>query len=259
MPSNLVRGIFSRRADAEETIGRQATGQASEEPKIRALQDSPPPYTSENRVLDSGKVKASPDRSDTAQMSTQPASEMSPIDTIQLCPHATSSFERIQRIMRLPNFKECYHGIDALTFGPNHRGFYTVGTRLCKPDSGSSASISGWGKYQYDRYGTLCSRKDRETVMTGEGLVLLFHWKINFSSIKRRQSREDVYHLLAQAKIDVCTHLQLSDPMIVTAVYKHLHAGDDETDPIDLWEAGCINGTTIVGCEECDFRRDKRR
>lgn len=77
---------------------------------------------------------------------------------------------------------------------------------------------------------------------------------INFISVPReqRESREDIHRLLSQTKVDVCTHLTLSDPMIVAAVYRLLHPGDDDVDPIDTWEAGCNNsGTTAVACGEC--------
>lgn len=87
----------------------------------------------------------------------------------------------------------------------------------------------------------------------GEGLVLEFHWKLNFLNVPReqRQSREEIHCLLSQARVELCTHSMLSDPRIATAVYRLLYPGEDVVDPIDMWEAGCNNGTTTVTCEEC--------
>lgn len=68
---------------------------------------------------------------------------------------------------------------------------------------------------------------------------------------KQRQSREDIHRLLSQARVELCTHWMPSDPMIVAVVYRLLHPGDDDVDPIDMWEADCDNGTTTIACEEC--------
>ena len=90
--------------------------------------------------------------------------------------------------------------------------------------------------------------------MAGEGLVLNFYWMINFVNVPREQrhSREDVNRLLSQAKVAFCAHMTLAHPMVVAAVYRIQHPEDDEVDPIDMWEAGCNNGTTTVACEECE-------
>ena len=69
---------------------------------------------------------------------------------------------------------------------------------------------------------------------------------------KLRQSREDVQRTLSLARVEFCTHLMLSDPRIVAAVYEILHPGENDVDPIDAWEAGCNNGTTTIACEECE-------
>lgn len=125
-------------------------------------------------------------------------------------------------------------------------------TKLEKNRS-DSVNLEGWGKYLYDKYGTAGSRKDKELSGTGEGLVLQLCWTTNFLNVPReqRQSREDISHLLSLARVEICTHLMLSNPMIVAAVYQILHPEDDDIDPIDMWEAGCNNGTTTVACDEC--------
>lgn len=81
-------------------------------------------------------------RPTTVQVSTQPDPKPSPGGSVQFCPHATSSFERIQRIVKLPNFIQSYECLDALTPGPDHHNPFTSGFRLCKPDSGSDLCIS---------------------------------------------------------------------------------------------------------------------
>ena len=146
MPSDFIRNIFPRRLrhrDGEETVTSQPANKASEKATSCALQGPPPPYASENPTLvDNNKeiLSSSPSiQANTPQLFTQPESKLY---SIQTCPHATSSFERIQRIVRLPNFKQSYEGLDALTPGSDHRNPFTSGFRLCKPDSGSDLCIS---------------------------------------------------------------------------------------------------------------------
>lgn len=148
MPSDLIRSIFPkrlrRRDGGEEAVTSQAVSQGSEKAASCALQDPPPPYASENHAPNDEKelpLDTSSPRPTIDQVSAQPDSKLSSGGSIQVCPHATSSFERIQRIINLPNFKESYQGLDALTPGPDHRNFYTPGLRACKPDSGSDLSI----------------------------------------------------------------------------------------------------------------------
>ncbi len=149
MPSAFIRNVFPRRLrhrDGEETVTSQAAGQASDKATSCALQDPPPPYASGNLALiddDKALLLSSPlIQPSTPPVFTQPESKLSARDSIQFCPHADSSFERIQRIVRLPNFKQSYEGLDALTPGPDHRNPFASGFRLCKPDTGSDLCIS---------------------------------------------------------------------------------------------------------------------
>ena len=116
-----------------------------------------------------------------------------------------------------------------------------------------SIKLAGGGKYLYDRYGTALSRKIGGQPGTGEGLVVEFSWEISFTNVppKQRRSREDIQRTLSIARVEVCTHLMLSDPTIATAAHAILHPGDNDVDPIDAWEAGCKNGTTTIACEQC--------
>ena len=150
MPSDLIRSIFSRRLryrDDKETVTSQAASNVSEKAtsSASALHDPPPPYAFENLAMNNDKELPSTLSSiqpATAQASTRSGSKLSSRDSIRFCPHATSSFERVQRILRLPNFRDSFEGLDALTPGPDHRSPFTSGFRLCKPDSGSDLSIS---------------------------------------------------------------------------------------------------------------------
>lgn len=62
---------------------------------------------------------------------------------------------------------------------------------------------------------------------------------IDFNHVPReqRQSREDINHLIFQARIEICTYLTLSRPLAAAAVHRVLRPGDDEVDPVDMWEA----------------------
>lgn len=83
--------------------------------------------------------------------------------------------------------------------------------------------------------------------------MLEIHWMIDFYDVpgKQRQSREDIDRLLSQSKVELCAHYQLSHPEVVAALYRLLCPQDDDSDPIDKWEAGRNNGTSTVACEEC--------
>ena len=148
MPSDFFRSIFPKRQrhrDGEEDETSQAVSQVPEKATSCALQDPPPPYASDNHAPNDEKelpLDTSSPRPTIAQVSTQPDPNLSPGGSVQFCPHAISSFERIQRIVKLPNFKESYEGLDALTPGPDHRNPFTAGFRLCKPNSGSDLDIS---------------------------------------------------------------------------------------------------------------------
>lgn len=146
MPSDFVRSIFPRRLrhrDSDETFTSQAADQATEKIK-HALQDPPPPYAAEDLAIkDDKKLPAKPSStpSPTTKVSLQLDPVLSSSDSIRFCPHATSSFERIQRIVNLPDFKQSYIGIDALTPGPDHQNPFAPGFRLCMPDTGSNLHI----------------------------------------------------------------------------------------------------------------------
>lgn len=148
MPSEFIRSIFPKRLrhrDGEEAVTSQAVSQTSEKATNCPLQDPPPPYASDNHAPDDEKeppLDMSLPRPTIASVSTQPDPNLSSNGSIQFCPHAISSFERIQRIVKLPNFKQSYEGLDALTPGPDHRNPFTAGFRLCKPVSGSALCIS---------------------------------------------------------------------------------------------------------------------
>ena len=152
MPSDFVRSIFSKRLrhrDGEEAAATsQAVSQASEKVASCTLQDPPPPYPSENNAPNNEKelpLDTSSPRHTIDQASTQPDPKLSYGGSIQICPHAVSSFERIQRIVKLPKFKESYVGLDALTPGPDHPKVLS-GFRCCKPDSGSELNIGEFSK-----------------------------------------------------------------------------------------------------------------
>ena len=147
MPSEFIRSIFPKRLrhrDGEEAAITQAVSRASEK-ATSALRDPPPPYASENHAPNDDKeqlLDTSSPQPTTVQLSTQPGPQPSSGGSVQFCPHATSSFERIQRIVKLPDFIQSHECLDALTPGPDHHNPFTSGFRLCKPDSGSDLCIS---------------------------------------------------------------------------------------------------------------------
>ena len=142
----------------------------------------------------------------------------------------------------------CFHGSERLP-GPYSRTKFDSKRNILTVN----IKLVGSGKYLYDRYGTTLSRKNGEQLETGEGLVVEFSWEIKFTNVppKKRRSREDIQRTLSLARIELCTHLMLSDPRIVAAAHAILHPGDNDVDPIDAWEAGCNNGTTTIACEQC--------
>lgn len=174
---------------------------------------------------------------------------------VQICPHETLSFERLQRITNLPNFKQNGKKIDALTptSEHHHRGHdkdTNEAQDSCKPlgydvsnTSGYAdfmASLKGFGTYIWKSSGPV------------PGILLSFHWEmrcVDTTKVKCRSPNE-LQAFLEKTEIQLCAHKKISDMDVVNGIYGIVNPLGKPVDPIDRYM------TKEVGydCEKCGTR-----
>ena len=130
---------------------------------------------------------------------------------IQICPHETLCFERMQRILSLPGFKESYKGIEALgsTVVPHHGRSSTFGTRECKPE--------------YDDGGRFWGQDFRLQYISGygakSGLKLSNRWCLFLGNVSEQHcTMVRLQGYMDRFDIWLCPHRKISDPWVVKAI-----------------------------------------
>ena len=174
---------------------------------------------------------------------------------VQICPHETLSFDRIQRLTNLPNFKLNGKKIDALTptSEHHHRG-HDKDTKeaqdSCKPlgynistASGYSdivASLKGFGTYVWKSSGPV------------PGILLSFHWEMRCldSGKVKCDSPTELQAFLKKTKIQLCPHKNISDIDVVNGIYGIVNPLGKPIDPIDRYMAKEVG----YDCERCGTR-----
>ena len=165
---------------------------------------------------------------------------------VQICPHETLSFDRLQRIANLPNFKSNGKKIDVLTPASDHhhRG-HDKDTKepqdSCKPLGYDLktfiGSLKGFGTYSWKAAGH------------NPGLVLSFHWEMRcLDSCKvKSDSSTELMAFLEQTNIQLCPHKKLSDVDIVNGIYGIINPLGKPIDPIDRY----LTKEVSNDCEHC--------
>lgn len=127
--------------------------------------ESPPPYNSSREAVVTDK-RASP---------TSPSS----LGRLQICPHETLSFERLQRIAKLPNFRQHGRAIDALKGSPQQH----IRGRFERKDSKEDGNIREVLPNPQDKNPLIQVNGHGEILYnesdTGTGLILMFRWNFN--------------------------------------------------------------------------------
>ena len=173
----------------------------------------PPPYSEIQRLSDKGE---------------KPTEGLPPVERcVRLCSHETLSFQRTQRILGLPNFRQSSDGIDGL-------GATTIAQHTrAGPDSLRRCSLRNTGGYVQLRYVSkyfhFC-------------LDLLGYSGIELSSSWSLYPRLDIEEILTRVSLQrhvdelnmfLCPHQRLGDQWFVDRIYSIIRPKELAEDPID--------------------------
>ena len=211
----------------------------------------PPPASSSSH--NSGAVRATltPAETPTAAFSqlqtaagtTESHLPAPPDPRVQICPHETLSFDRLQRILALPNFKDVFLNktLDALTanctpsqqhdFSP---GSYTRTCRLPQAEGSCYTSPQGTFVYHYDH--------------NQRGLSLHSNWTFTHTPSAVDDSYGTLRRFLDHTGVWLCPHRRLGDPVVAEALHGRLHP-DQVMDPVEQYE---VQARSRDNCEACE-------
>ena len=146
--------------------------------------------------------------------------------SVQICPHETLSFERMKRIVNLPNFKYGRDKIGAFTNTPSHHHVPSrAGTYRCKPYPKDFSSLKAKGCYKYEWAGGYA------------GLVLCVDWSMDLDEHKAcTGSVPELQRLLNALDIRLCEHITVGDPTIVAELFGFCNPSRVEGDPLEAYE-----------------------
>ncbi|CAD6571178.1 MAG: hypothetical protein ASARMPREDX12_004155 [Alectoria sarmentosa] len=169
---------------------------------------SPPRYTSAPDAV----------ATDNKTSTTSPAFQR----CLRICPHETMSFERLQRIAKLPNFHRPEKKIDGLTckFQQHMRGHLDR-------EEGDSTNCQ-----------PIRNRQDQGPLTRVSGL----------GTPQKCDSVETLRSYLAPANIWLCKHKQIVDRDILDLIYEILNPCGKLADPINRYVAE----ETGIECDRCD-------
>lgn len=179
----------------------------------RHTEESHEPCSTSSRTSSLTLVRSQDQR---AQQEQLPEPSPKPIEHfVQLCPHETLSFERVQRILALPGFKSSGKRIDAL-------GAITVNEEHSKADRQSHFMChpckKGPRPVDYPK-GNFNLR-----FVTGDpyqGLELFIEWELEFFGQDHFRSRARLTHNMRNCgNIYLCPHTKLNDPRIMDRLYR---------------------------------------
>ena len=193
----------------------------------RLLLASPSARSSETLVskdLDTGTSKKKPTSAENKDSDEHDIKTCS----VQICPHETLSFERMKRIVQLPNFKYARDKIGAFTKAPSHHHVLSSeGTYRCEPYPKDFRSLNAQGHYKY-RWGFDGSY---------DGLVLYVDWSMNLEEHKGfTSSRSQLQRFLNALDIHLCEHIMMSDMEITAELFGFCHPSRVEGDPVEAYE-----------------------
>lgn len=160
-----------------------------------------------------------------------------PEEHVRLCPHETLSFERAQRIARMPGFRDSFKSIDAFTATaqPYHvQDSISWGKRLCKPNFYSSDGfniVKGSSSYKCSTY---------------DGLELEISWTMNFrDNTHLCSSAANLEIFLDNFNTWLCPHKKLSNEVII---HKICYLMEAPIDPVERYEAGVMEIDNCCCC-----------
>ncbi|KAL2042040.1 hypothetical protein N7G274_005228 [Stereocaulon virgatum] len=212
-----------------------------------SISEPPPSYSAVQHLFNAGRSQPSGDYQAlrgplerSISDSREPAERPQLVDrrlVVQLCPHETLSFERMQRILNLPDFKESRKAIDALgaTAVPQHTRRQQDSLRRCNLScKGSYLGTSGYVQLRY-----VSTEIHLGKDLTGySGLELSNSWTLYpILFTNPTSSKSSLKLTLDKTGLSICPHHAVNDPAIVDLIHKVMHPGDLLMDPIDEWMA----------------------
>ena len=224
MAPALLKKIFKRssqRTDYERLLSPSLNARRSEPVVTNDTGTSKKPTSAENKDKNKHDIKTC---------------------SVQICPHETLSFERMKRIVNLPNFKSGRDKIGAFTNAPGrHHVPSSSGTYRCKPYPKGFSSLKAKGCYKYQRgwegeYG---------------GLVLYVDWSMNLGQHKDYTGSVSVLQRFLKAlDIHLCQHITMSDSTIAGELFRFCNPGSVEMDPVKAYEEA-HRGRRAHRCTRC--------
>lgn len=161
---------------------------------------------------------------------------------VQICPHDNLSFERMKRIVRLPNFKFNKTIISAFTKNPSHHASSVAGIILCKPYPEGFSSLQAKSFYKY--HSTLAGTGYHDT------LILCVHWTMEIDKHNSNtNSVSDFQKFLDKYDVHLCPHMKMSH--LSAKLHRLCNPSSPAEDPVVAYEEEYRSGR-IKGCEGCD-------
>lgn len=166
---------------------------------------------------------------------------------VQMCPHEIISFERLQRILSLPGFKESYRNLEALAAGPDHELDSYSPNRVCKPRQTKFSGLETFSEYSF----------------SATSLVLNTRWYVpKITKESHCSSRSALQEFLHDLDIKLCPHKSLDDPWVVEVLYRTAHPEERLADPLDQWEVDAnfpmeAGGKCETQCQLCSTSFEK--
>ena len=162
--------------------------------------------------------------------------------SVQICPHETLSFERMKRIVHLPDFMYGRDKIGAFTKAPrHHHALCAEGIYRCKPYPKDFGSLKGKGYYTYQRgFGG-----------GYDGLVLYVEWSMHLDELKGfTGSVSELRSLLDVLDIHFCQHVTMGNSSMAEELFEFCNPSAAEGDPVEAYEeARRVRGASR--CRRC--------
>ena len=163
---------------------------------------------------------------------------------VQICPHETLSFERVKRIMNLPNFQREWPRakVGAFTSVPGHHHVLSEeGDLVCKPYRDTFKSLEARGYYRYVE--SHCG--------TTDGFMLCVDWTMEVDHLMDTitDSLTDLQSFLDTLDINLCQHVKLGDCRITTKLYNFCNEYRPIQDPVEAYIGRRIGDQ--MECRKC--------
>ena len=155
---------------------------------------------------------------------------------VQLCPHEFLSFDRLQRILALPNFKQSNEGIDALgsRYIEQHVHAPLDPFRSCEPKESRGRVFSSGVVLRFLAESTKYGYRQKTPGMElRASYVLDLFWLKDSNNSKT--FRQELKKNLEDSGIFLCPHRRMSDKWVIERVCLALRPKDTHIDPIDEW------------------------